>query len=153
MLDIEELETQIHGLSIDYTKEKVKSSPEYDRLAKCVDRLSYLHKKSVDYAEDCTRTMEDVFNTIQKVKNSVIHELLTRRYLLGQPWEKIAVEMNFDYRWTLRLHSKALEEVRKIKRDDLLSYAEETEIWHTDKGNITMPKGTFDKIYSETESE
>ena len=35
-------------------------------------------------------------------------EILSRRYLLGQSWEKIAVEMNYGYRHVLKIHGRAL---------------------------------------------
>lgn len=35
-------------------------------------------------------------------------EILTRRYLLGQSWERIAVEMGYTYRHITRMHGVAL---------------------------------------------
>lgn len=37
------------------------------------------------------------------------YEILTRRYLLGQTWEKIAVEMGYSYRHVTKLHGYALK--------------------------------------------
>ena len=112
LLDVEEIETQIAGLSIDYTKEKVQSSPG-DRLTNSIDRLNYLHKECTRILEECTNDMEQVFYTINNVKDSELHELLTRRYIAGQVWEQIAVEMAYTNRHIYKLRQRALEEVRK----------------------------------------
>ena len=38
-------------------------------------------------------------------------EILRRRYLLGQRFEQIAVEMHLEYRWVRRRHKKSLSEI------------------------------------------
>ena len=38
-------------------------------------------------------------------------EVLTRRYLLYQKWEYIAVEMNYNIKWIFKLHGKALSKL------------------------------------------
>ena len=38
-------------------------------------------------------------------------EILIRRYISGQKWERIAVEIHLEYRWVLRLHGKALQKL------------------------------------------
>jgi len=54
------------------------------------------------------RTHKTIHAAVKQVPNVTEQEILERRYLMGQGWEKIAVEMNYDYRWTLRLHGRAL---------------------------------------------
>ena len=49
---------------------------------------------------------------ISQVENSTYRELLRRRYLLNERWEQIAVGMGYDYRWVLRLHGRALLEIK-----------------------------------------
>ncbi len=51
---------------------------------------------------------------IGKVRNSIYHELLHRHYIEGQTFELIAVEMNYSWRHTIRLHGAALLEIEKI---------------------------------------
>ena len=54
------------------------------------------------------QTHKTIHAAVKSVPNATEQEILERRYLMGQGWEKIAVEMNYDYRWTLRLHGRAL---------------------------------------------
>lgn len=53
-------------------------------------------------------TYREIRQQIRMVSDATEQEILSRRYLLGQRWEKISVEMNYDYRYVLKLHGKAL---------------------------------------------
>ncbi|WP_302381996.1 hypothetical protein [Anaerotignum lactatifermentans] len=53
-------------------------------------------------------TYREIRQQISMVPDPTEQEILSRRYLLEQSWEKIAVEMNYDYRYVLKLHGKAL---------------------------------------------
>lgn len=59
----------------------------------------------------------DVEQAINTVGNMAQQNLLRYRYVNGWKWEKIAVEMNFDYRWILRLHGRALESMQIVQID------------------------------------
>jgi len=49
---------------------------------------------------------------IEQVNDGTYRELLRRRYLCCERWEQIAVGMGYDYRWVLRLHGRALLEIK-----------------------------------------
>ncbi len=51
----------------------------------------------------------EIWQNIKQMTNVVEKEILTRRYLLGQSWEKIANEMGYSYRHTTKLHGQALK--------------------------------------------
>lgn len=53
-------------------------------------------------------TYREIRQQIRMVPDATEQEILSRRYLLGQRWEKISVEMDYDYRYVLKLHGKAL---------------------------------------------
>lgn len=42
------------------------------------------------------------------------YEVLYRRYIMGDKWERIAVDMNYNYRWVQRLHGRALQALEEI---------------------------------------
>lgn len=58
--------------------------------------------------QKAVQTHKTIHAAVKMIPNAIEQEILERRYLMGQGWEKIAVEMNYDYRWTLRLHGRAL---------------------------------------------
>lgn len=56
----------------------------------------------------CGATRREVVAALNQVTDARDHEILRRRYLLGQRWEKIAVEMNIELRWVYRRHRRAV---------------------------------------------
>ena len=57
---------------------------------------------------------EDAKARINQLQDGRYRDVLTRRYLQGQSFEAIAVGMGFDYRWTRRLHNKALDRFQEL---------------------------------------
>lgn len=54
-------------------------------------------------------TYREIRQQIDMVPDPTEQEILSRRYLIGQSWEKIAVEMGYSYRNITRLHGYALK--------------------------------------------
>lgn len=54
-------------------------------------------------------TYREIRQQIGMVPDPTEQEILSRRYLIGQSWEKIAVEMGYSYRNVTRLHGYALK--------------------------------------------
>ena len=53
-------------------------------------------------------TYREIRQQIGMVPDAIEQEILSRRYLIGQSWEKIAVEMRYSYRHVTKLHGHAL---------------------------------------------
>lgn len=56
----------------------------------------------------CGATRREVVAALDQVTDARDHEILRRRYLLGQRFEEIAVDMVLEYRWVRRLHKRAV---------------------------------------------
>lgn len=56
----------------------------------------------------CGATRWEVVAALDQVTDARNHEILRRRYLLGQRFEEIAVDMVLEYRWVRRLHKRAV---------------------------------------------
>lgn len=54
-------------------------------------------------------TYQKIRQQIGMVPDPTEQEILSRRYLIGQSWEKIAVEMGYSYRNITRIHGHALQ--------------------------------------------
>ena len=68
-----------------------------------------------DYAEDVDKLMREMIAARQRVEvliasvpDAVQREVLTRRYIIGQRWESIAIDMDYEVRHIYRLHGNAL---------------------------------------------
>lgn len=52
----------------------------------------------------CGAIRREIVAAIEQVSNHRDHEILRRRYLLGQKLEKISVEMNYNFRYVCKRH-------------------------------------------------
>lgn len=52
---------------------------------------------------------QEIRNAIKNMENDTEQEILIRRYILGQSWEKIAIEMRYSQGHILKIHGKALQ--------------------------------------------
>lgn len=86
------------------------SSPMADAVGKIID----LESEIGDEARRLVEMKRRIVQVINCVENVNLRILLERRYLCGDTWEMIAVSMNYDSRWTRRLHERALVVVQDI---------------------------------------
>ena len=56
----------------------------------------------------CEAIRREVVAALDQVTDARDHEILRRRYLLGQRFEEIAVEMCLEYRWVRRRHKRTV---------------------------------------------
>lgn len=109
---LEEIEATLTSISIDYSKDRVTSSPvSPDRIGDLIDKLSDLRREYIEQAHEFLDITAEVRRLIDGVTDPRYHELLCRRYLFNQRWERIAVDMGYDFRYLLKLHHRALEQV------------------------------------------
>lgn len=93
-------------------------SPQYSGMPHGSDGTDKLQTAALEIAELKDRIQQNIHQAqlvreqVRKLIDSVpehnLRSLLLLRYIEGKKWEEIAVEMRYDYRWVLRLHSKAL---------------------------------------------
>lgn len=79
-----------------------------DRLGAAVARMVEAEDRLEAEIELLIATEREVENVIKSVKDERLSLILYRRYILGEKWEQIAVALDLDYRWLLRLHGRAL---------------------------------------------
>lgn len=92
------------------TPDKVKSNSE-NRLESSVSKIVDIEREigaSIDQLERTRLQVESVINSVPDVNQ---RNVLRLRYISGMKWEQIAVKLNYDYRWVLRLHGKALNKI------------------------------------------
>jgi len=79
-----------------------------DSVCKIVDLQNEINR-DIDTLVDLKKEIMDV---IKAVSNPEQQTLLEKRYLCFLSWEKIAVDMGYDLRYTHKLHIRALEECK-----------------------------------------
>ena len=92
------------------------SGPNADKLPAAVGRIIDAQQQLEAQINCCHAIRREVVAAINTVTDDRQHEILHRRYILGQRWEQIAVNMCIEYRWVWRLHKKAINKLT-IKSD------------------------------------
>ena len=82
------------------------------------DTVGFAVSKAADLAAEIDREIDkladlrrDIEAAIRTVEDSVLRELLERKYIDGIRWEEVAEAMSRDIRWIFRLHGKALSKL------------------------------------------
>lgn len=84
-----------------------------DKLGAAVAKIVDAETKVDSEIELLISTEREIERAIDSVEDERLRNILYRRYICGDKWEVIAVALNIEYRWLLRLHGRALQEVQK----------------------------------------
>lgn len=114
---INELEAILTSISIDYSAERVQSTPA--DMADKIAKLSDLRTEYINRADEAADRMKGICGVIDKVGGSC-GEVLHRIYIEGERFEKIAVDLNYSYRHIGRLHKRGVQLARNVLNDVLL---------------------------------
>ena len=87
--------------------QSTKDPHKFDKLAE----LESLVDEKVDQLVDLKA---EVLNTIMQLKDRRHREVLIDYYLNMMTWEQVAVDCNYSYQHTHRIHGRALQELQKI---------------------------------------
>lgn len=108
---MKELAVSIGAMNQD---EKVLSSVSQDKMAdiicKIEDRVAELKTKMTEYIQ----LRAEIMAAISKVDNDDYQQILYKRYCQMKKWEEIALDMSYTWRWVIKLHGRALDEISII---------------------------------------
>lgn len=83
-----------------------------DKIGAIVAHIVDLQTELAVQAKTMKAEQEIVQAVIDAVDDANLRQLLILRYINGLTWEKIAVDMHYSFRHTLRLHGAALAAVK-----------------------------------------
>ena len=75
-----------------------------DSLPCAVEAIIQAKQELQAQINQCGAIRREIVAALEQVTNARDHEILRRRYLLGQKWEQIAVEMYYSYKQVRRRH-------------------------------------------------
>lgn len=115
----EEVRAKAERTTVDISQEKVcggniTKSPMEDSTVKLAD----LSREIDDYVDRYVNLKVKIQNTISKLSDFRYILILEMRYLNNKAWDDIAMTIGYDTRYTMKLHRKALNEVRAILKED-----------------------------------
>ncbi len=121
LTDIRNLEAQkleLEGLAMSVTVstdgERVQSSGRKDRMAELAVKIADAEREIVEQRTQAFHKLREIEGAIKTVPDGRQQRILHMRYIERKKWEEIAVILGIDYRWTLRLHGKALLKIQEI---------------------------------------
>ena len=79
------------------------------KVPRAVERIVQAQQELQEQVDRCADVRGEIAAAIAQVTNHKDHEILRRRYILGQRWEYIAVQMEIELRWVYRCHRNAVE--------------------------------------------
>lgn len=111
---IEHYKSIVNKCTVTYSDSPKSTTSSY-RLEDCTQKIMDLQSELCEAVVDLVDVTCDIARTISKVENYDYEDLLVKRYVLGEPWEKIAEEMNYSEQHIHRLHGEALKKISDVR--------------------------------------
>lgn len=73
--------------------------------------------------ETLHRMKRDMMKLISKVRKHDLQSVLQLYYIDGYTWEEVAVKMHFSWRWVMKLHGNALQEITRVAQRNPALYS------------------------------
>ena len=81
-------------------------------IPRAVERIADAESRLVSAYGTALAERSRIKDAIDTVEDPLRRDILTRRYILGQRWERIAAENNLTLRRVLQLHHKTVDGLR-----------------------------------------
>ena len=108
---IEHYKSLVNNCTVTYSDSPKSTASNY-KLEECTQKIMDLQAELCEAMADLVDVTCEISRAIQKIENYDYQDLLVKRYVLGQSWEKIADDMNYGIRNVHRLHGEALRELK-----------------------------------------
>ena len=82
-----------------------------DKVGSSVLKILQIKEKIQQEIDAFSEIANNVYKAINSLNDPTLEALMLYRYIQGLTWEQIALKMNYNYRWVLRLHNKALTQM------------------------------------------
>lgn len=100
-----------YRISANYSDTVVSGGCKVDKIQTSIEQMDRITQLICDRIEQLVLLKQQIEEAIQGIDDQVLRLLLEYRYINGFTWERVAEEINYDYRHTIRLHRKALEAI------------------------------------------
>lgn len=110
----QELENLATGITVSTDGERIQSSGRKDRIAELAVMIADAERDIVERRTQAFHKLREIEEVIRQIPHERQQRILHMRYIERKKWEEIAVSLGTDYRWTLRLHGRALRKVNEI---------------------------------------
>lgn len=83
-------------------------------LPRAVERIEEARQAYKAQCEESARIRKEIIFALQQLDDETEFNILYRRYICGDKWERIADRLHLTVSWVLRLHKKAVQHLDAI---------------------------------------
>lgn len=115
---LEQMKADAYGTGgIDYSKERVQTSPVGDKLCSDVSRYIAFNEQINAEIDRFVDAKEQIIKEIRELHNAEYIKVLYKVYVQFKSLKVTAAEMNRSYNFVLDIHKKALSEFEKTHKN------------------------------------
>lgn len=118
MRDKESMKEMLYSLGGHGEGERVQASKNTDKFGTLYGRIDEMERSIDEKVAELMEFQLQLSEKINLLENEKNIEVLHRRYIRFQSWERIAGDMNYSVRYILKIHGLALEEFRGKHGDE-----------------------------------
>lgn len=107
--DIEYSKYCVNG--IDYSKDRVQTSPRNDGIINAVARTEKLMKIKSDLNMNIRKSIDDIVRLAELCDDSFGRSVISDKYLYGKTLSQIAREQDCSYRWISKVFNRSLKKI------------------------------------------
>lgn len=117
---IVELRSRLTSIGFATDDERVQASLKGDKIADTIANIMELEELVNDDIDKLTEYKLKAREMIEGLENNVEKIVLYKRYFECKPFEQIAMECNYSWRQTHRIHGNALRNLDKVLVKDVI---------------------------------
>lgn len=88
-----------------------------DKVAGIIARMIDLESRINADIDRLADQKQEALALLDKMENPTYMTVLHRRYFLHETFERIAIDMNYSWRWVIKLHGRALQAFDKLLKE------------------------------------
>ena len=112
-MEISDLKEMIYGISSPNYKEKVQTTPNFDKIGSCIAKIDERERELLLSVNQYVEKAKEIENQIEEMDSKNDYEVLSRRYIGCMGFEEISKRMNYSRRQITRIHQKAIKNFEK----------------------------------------
>lgn len=87
---------------------------QQDKIGNAIAKIADLGNEIDSVVDSFVDKKREASALLERLENPLHYQVLHKRYVLFQSFEKIAGDLNYTYRWVCKTHGRALQEFDKI---------------------------------------
>lgn len=112
--EIQQFRELARSVSAVKNEERVKTSSNFDKMGSTYCKIEKMEKELDDLIDTYVDKKNLIVSQIDGIDNETYYHILFARYVEKKTFEKIADEMTYSWRQTIRIHGRALQEFEKL---------------------------------------